>query len=430
VNRPLSRFVGLLPQGTLRVAVGLAVLGIASYVHLAIAGHTLPVAQMADLSVLWSFVYSIGLGLFYPIEQEVTRTSATRRVAGVGARPVLRRGFLLAFVLCGAVWLVMAVTSPVLAARFFDGELSLVVVTALSIAAIAVYSPVRGVSAGMAHFDVYSRQLGWDGVLRIVLSVFLAAAGLRSAALFGLILAVAPFLATLAVARPVRQMSQPGPPSDSRELGRGVGPLLISMLLGQFALNSAVVGARLLAPAVSSLTAALLSALILIRIPVFIYSAIQASLLSGLAAAAAVGETQKLHRMVGHAAAVVTALMLAAGIPAIVAGPWLIHALFKAPPALSWVDFAILSAGTLAYLLALILGQAAISLHRHKEQMYAWVAGAVTLAVITALPGVVRLRVELAYACATWVVVAGLVATVFLIGRESPVVSSAPAQTG
>jgi O-antigen/teichoic acid export membrane protein len=409
------------------VGVGLAVLGVASYVHLAIAGHTLSTAQMADLSVLWSFVYSIGLGLFYPIEQEVTRTSAARRVAHVGAGPVLRRGFLISAGLCGGVWLIMAVSSPVLAARLFSGSYVLVVVTALSIAAIALYSPVRGVAAGMARFQVYSRQLGWDGVLRIVLSAGLALFAIRSAALFGLILAIAPLVATLAVARPVRAMSLPGPASDARELGRGVAPLLISMLLGQFALNSAVVGARLLAPEQTSLTAALLSALILIRIPVFIYSAIQASLLSGLAASAALRETDKLYRMVRHAAAIVTLLMLVCGIPAIAVGPWLIHTLFRAPAALSWVDFAILCAGTLAYLLSLILGQAAISLHRHKEQMYAWIAGAVTLVVITVIPGVVRLRVEWAYAAATWVVVAGLSAAVFLARRESPVVA---AETG
>lgn len=421
--------VGLLPEGTLRVAVGLGVLGVAAYVHLAIAGHTLPVSQMADLSVLWSFVFSLGLGLFYPIEQEVTRTSAARRVAGVGVGPVVRRGFLVSFALCGGVWLVMAVTAPALASRFFGGEYALVVVTALSIAAIAVYSPVRGVAAGVARFDVYSRQLAWDGVLRIVLSVTLALAAVRTAVMFGLILAVAPLLATLAVARPVRDMSRPGPASDGRELGRGVAPLVVSMLLGQFALNSAVVGARLLAPALTNLTSALLSALILIRIPVFVYSAIQASLLSGLAAAAALGDIVQLHRLLRHAAAVVTLLMFACGLPAVVAGPWLIHLLFRAPAALSWVDFAILSAGTLAYLLALILGQAAISLHRHKEQMYAWVAGAVTLALVTAIPGDVRLRVEFAYAAATWVVVGGLTAAVFLVRRESAALDSAPAGT-
>jgi O-antigen/teichoic acid export membrane protein len=420
----------LLPPGTLRVGVGLAVLGIASYVHLAIAGHTLPVAEMADLSVLWSFVYSVGLGLFYPIEQEVTRTSAARRVAGVGVGPLVRRGFALSAALYGAVWLIMGATSPVLASRFFGGQFGLVAVTAASIAAIAVYSPVRGVAAGVARFDIYSRQLAWDGVLRIVLSVLLAVFAIRSAAAFGLILAVAPLVATLAVARPVRQVSLPGPASDGRELGRGVAPLLVSMLLGQFALNSAVVAARLLAPEQTALTAALLSALILIRIPVFVYSAIQASLLSGLAAAAALGENDQLHRMVRHAATIVTLLMVVCGVPAVLAGPWLIHVLFRAPAALSWVDFAILSAGTLAYLLALILGQAAISLHRHKEQMYAWVAGAVVLAVITALPGDVRLRVEWAYAASMWIVTGGLAAAVFLVRRTSAVVDSAPVQTG
>jgi hypothetical protein len=403
----------MLPPGTLRVGVGLAVLGVATYVHLFIAGHTLSQPQMANFSVLWSIVYSVGLGLFYPIEQEITRTSAARRVAGLGVAPVVRRGFVLAAWLCGGVWAILALTTPVLASRFFAGQTILVAITATSIAAIAAYSPVRGVSAGQAEFGVYSRQLGADGVLRIVLAGLLALLGLRSAPLFALILTIAPLAATLWVARPIRTMSHPGPPSDGREVGRGLAPLLVSMLLGQFALNSAVVGARILAPARNDLVTALLDALILIRIPVFVFSALQASLLSGLAAAAARGDRAELRRLVRHACAIVTLLMVGCAVIAIPAGSWIIHTAFKAPMVLSWTDFAILCVGTYAYLLSLILGQAAISLHRHVGQMFAWLAGAVALVAVTVMPGDVRLRVEFAYAATTVVVVGGLAATVF-----------------
>ena len=48
----LSRALGLLPPGTLPVGAGLAVLGGASYVHLAVFGHLLSAPGMAAMSVL------------------------------------------------------------------------------------------------------------------------------------------------------------------------------------------------------------------------------------------------------------------------------------------------------------------------------------------------------------------------------------------
>ncbi len=425
VTGPLRQLAGVLPTGTLRVSAGLAVLGLGSYLHLAIAGHSLSQAQMADLSVLWSIVYSIGLGLFFPIEQEVTRTAAARRVAGLGVAPLVRRGFLVALGVCAGVGALLAVGAPALAHRLLGGEAVLVVVTGAAIAAIAVYSPVRGVTAGTARFDLYGRQLGLDGILRIVLAAGLALWGPRSAAAFGLILTIAPAVATLAVARPVCRASAPGPPSTGRELGWAVLPLMASMLIGQFALNSAVVGARLVAPGRTALAAALLAALILIRIPVFVFAALQASLLSGLAAAAAVGDGPRVRRLVRHAAAVVSVLMVATGVPAVVVGPWLTRTLFAAPAGLGPADFAILSAATFAYLLALVLGQVAIALHRHRDQLVAWLSGAAALVVITALPGDVRLRVELAYAGATWVVV-GVLAAVLVLRPELGTLTRSP----
>ena len=55
------RALDVLPPGTLTVGAGLAVLGAGYYAHLAVAGHSLPAAGMAALSVLWSIVFLLGL---------------------------------------------------------------------------------------------------------------------------------------------------------------------------------------------------------------------------------------------------------------------------------------------------------------------------------------------------------------------------------
>ena len=141
---------------------------------------------MAQMSVLWSVVYLLGLGVFFPVEQELTRLVRAHR-AGQGAAPVVRRGVAAAAALLAVVLLVMAVTTGPLAGRLFDGDTELVPVAGAAALALAVTSVSRGTLAGLGRFDLYGRQLAVDGGLRVIFAVGLGAAGDRSAAGFGLI---------------------------------------------------------------------------------------------------------------------------------------------------------------------------------------------------------------------------------------------------
>jgi len=49
---PLARLARALPPGMAAVAAGTVILGAASYVHLAVAGHSLATVDMARVSVL------------------------------------------------------------------------------------------------------------------------------------------------------------------------------------------------------------------------------------------------------------------------------------------------------------------------------------------------------------------------------------------
>jgi O-antigen/teichoic acid export membrane protein len=414
----VRRLSAALPRGTLINTVGVGVLGLASYVHLAIAGHSLGPVQMANLSVIWSVVFSLGYGLFLPIEQEVTRVVAARRVAGRGSRPVWRRGFVLTWLIFGGLTVAFVIGTPVLADRLFGGSGALVAVTLGGLFGLAVASPVRGQAAGAGRFELYSGQLGLDGVLRIVLAVALGVAGSRSTAQFGLVLLVAPVLSTAVLLWPVRRTAAPGPATDHVELGRGVGPLIVTVLLGQFMLNSVIVSARLLAPEQSVLAAALLSALVLIRVPTLIFGAVQPSLLSSLAGL----EHHDHHafaRQLRHAAALVTAMMACFAVPLVAIGPWLVRALFAAPDVLDRFDFLLLSLGTWAFLLAQALGVGVLALHRHRVQTLAWAAGALVLLAVTVLPAPVLIRLEWAYLAGNATVAIGL-AAFLLLRREHP----------
>ncbi|MGC9501598.1 lipopolysaccharide biosynthesis protein [Streptomyces sp. WG7] len=394
----LDRISTALPRGTAFVGAGTAVLGVASYVHLAAAGHTLAVDDMASFSVLWTVVFSIGLGLFFPVEQEITRIVAGRVVRGDGVLPVLRRGAALSLGLLAVVLVPLALFAQQLADLFFHGDTSLVLALGGAFTALAVAYVTRGVLAGLGRFEAYGMQLGLDGGLRIVLSAGLAVAGVESVFAFAAVLTVAPLLAVLATIRPVFRGARAGSQAQWRELIEHLGLLVGSTLLAQLLVNIAVISTKVIATDDDALVAALLSALVLARVPLFVFGAFQVSLLAGLSAAAAEGDTQGYRRLLVRAASVTAGLGVAGGIGAVALGPALLPTVFGAPDVLGAADFAWLSLGTVLYMLAMVLGQALLTSGGARMQLMAWVVGTVVLVAVTLSPLELRTRVELAYA--------------------------------
>jgi O-antigen/teichoic acid export membrane protein len=434
-----TRTLRLLPAGTLAVGAGLAVLGAGSYAHLAVAGHSLSQSDptgIAALSVLWAIVFWLGLGLFFPVEQELIRHVAARRAVGEGIIPVVRRGAILAGGVLAATLVPLAAAARPLARSLFGGDVTMVAALAAAFLALAVVSVSRGVLAGMGRFNAYGCQLAIDGGLRIVFAGILGAAGIHSAALFGLILAAAPLLSAVLTAGPMLRDLHPGPPIRWSAMCRGLGFLVLTMLLAQFVVNIGVINIKLLSPpGRPAVVGALLAATILARIPLFVFTALQASLLPDLAGALAVREQSRFWRLVIRGSGIVTVLAVAGGLPTVIFGPWLIHLLFNARPVLGPTDFALLTAGTLFYMLAMVLGQGAMAMSRHREQLFAWIVGTVVLVAITVVPGEVKLRVEGAYSLSSLTV--ALVLAILLrmhrprdLQATSDVRMMAPVQTG
>src|SRR5262245_13642932 len=420
IRSPVTGLLRLVPPGTAPVAAGLAVLGVASYVHLAIAGHTLNPAAMSSLAVLWSIVFAIGPGLFFPVEQEIARLRAGLRAHRQRGAAVLRRGTLLALGLLGGLFIGLVLAGPALTDRLFAGDAGLVWALAGAFAGLAAAHTTRGVFAGTGRFGYYGAQLGLDGALRIVLAVLLGLLGVRSALWFALVLTLAPVASVLLTLPPVlAAFARPAgaPTVGWVALGRGLGLLTVSALLAQVLVNIAVVDVRLLAPTEVAIAAAMLAALVLVRIPLFVFASLQAALLPGLSAAVARGERPAFGRLLGQSLAVVTVLGGLGGVVAVFAGAWLSTRLFDAPALLGRGDFAVLAVGTLAYLWALVLGQGVLALGHHRDQALAWVAGIAVLAALTLTPGAVAHRVELGYAGGAFTVAAELAA---VLARRVP----------
>jgi O-antigen/teichoic acid export membrane protein len=412
------RALDILPPGTLTVGAGLLVLGAGYYAHLAVAGHSLTASGMAALSVLWSIVFLLGLGVFLPIEQELIRLVAARTARGEGIGPVVRRACLVSAIVLAAILVPLAAAAGPLAGRLFGGDTAMVAVLAGACAALAVTAVSRGTLAGLGAFRGYSFQLAADGGLRAALACALGLAGSRSAVAFGLVLTVAPLLAVVATLGPLLANLRPGPVLPASAMRGRLALLIGTMLLAQILINAAVISARLLSPGDPAVVGALLAAAVLARVPLFVFTSLQTSLLPGLAGAVAAGDPARFRHLLTRSCGVVVVLGVAGGLVATIFGPWLTHLLFAARPVLGNAAFAWLAAGTLCYMLAMVLGQGAMALSRHRDQLLSWLAGVAVLGVITTAPGEVTMRVVTAYAagCATVAVVLAIV-----LVRHSPV---------
>jgi O-antigen/teichoic acid export membrane protein len=403
----VRRLLRAVPAGTLVVGCGLAVLGLASYVHLAVAGHALSGAPAAysAVSVLWALVFSVGIGLFLPVEQEVSRLVAARSVAGEGVAPVLRTAALLAGGLLLLLVAILGVAAGPIADRLFEGDRLMVVALCGALAGLAAEHLTRGVLSGLGRFGWYGTQLGVDGALRMAMAAGLGLAGVRSPLAYALILAVAP-LASVALTLPaVLRDLGPGAPVALRTLFQGLGLLLASNVLMQVIINIGVINVKLLSPGDTAFAGSLLNALQLARIPLFVFASLQASLLPALTRAIAAGDIPGYRRVLIRAVGVVILLGVVGGVPAVALGPDLVPLLFSQPDVLGRAGFAWLAAGTLAYMVASVIGPAVVARGRHAAQTLGWLVGTAVLVAVTLGPGDVRLRVELAFAIGSFVVV-------------------------
>jgi O-antigen/teichoic acid export membrane protein len=409
-----SRAAGLLPTGTLLVAAGLAVLGVGTYAQLAVAGHSLSTAGMAAMSVLWSIVFWIGVGLFFPVEQELIRLVAARTARGEGIVPVARRAAALAGAILAATLAPLAVAARPLADSLFSGDIGMVGALAAALLGLAVTSVCRGVLAGQGKFTAYGGSLAIDGGLRIALACALGIAGTRSPTAFGLTMAVPPLLSAACMLGPLLRDLHPGPAIAWTVMCRGLGLLIGTMLLAQFVVNVAVINVRLLSPGDPAVVGALLAAMILARVPLFVFTSLQVSLLPGLAGAVAAADKARFRQLAARGCGIVTVLGIAGGVPAAILGPRLIRVLFAVRPTLGHADFAWLASGTLFYMLAMVLGQSAMALSRHRDQLLGWMTGVLVLVAITLGPGEVKRRVEVGYALSSLTVAVVLALVVFL----------------
>ncbi len=389
------------PEGSATIGLWLIVAGVTAYLFLAISGRALGSNRYSALAVLWVLAFTAAPGFFQPLEQEIARAVAARRARRVGTLPVIARaaatGSLLAVGLL-VVILVAALVSP-LVDSLFKGQSLLVWALAIMLVGYLSEHVTRGVLAGYDRFGPYGLLVGSEGILRLIACIVFVVIGVETAGPYGLLVAFAPFAAVAIALRGQKGLIEPGPPASWTEISRNIGFLVAGSALALALLNAAAVVVQLLSSSSESeQTSWIFAGMLLSRVPLYFFQAIQATLVPELSEQRGAGEREAFRAGLRKLVIAVIVIGAASAIGSAVLGPWAVRTFFGSDFQLDVRDMALLGFGSAVYMLALTLGQALIALEHHGRYAFAWVVGVVAFLIVVALGGSdVLLRAELAY---------------------------------
>ena len=388
-----------MPSGTLAVGVGLLVSGVAAYAFLVVADHALRAEgpdNVAPLTAIWAMIFFLGPGVFLPLEQEVSRATAGRRVQGRGIGPLVHRAGALGGALALVVAVACVVAAPWMVDTLFHGQTMLWVALVLSIVSFPAAHLLRGVVSGRGLFAAYSLFIGSDAVIRLLIAIGLAVFGVRSAGPYGMALALAPLAAVALVIPRAGGRSEPGPPSPWSELSTSLGTLLVGSVCAQGLINAAMIAPNILADASEKGDVKrLFNGIIVGRVPLFLFQAVQAALLPKLAALASGHAWEEFRLQLTRLLVAVGAIGVLGTVGGWALGPIFVKILFDAD--LGHRDMGLLAAGTAFFILAMSLAQALIAVERPGRMALGWAVGVIAFLVVVVVAGDdLFLRVEVA----------------------------------
>jgi O-antigen/teichoic acid export membrane protein len=234
----------------------------------------------------------------------------------------------------------------------------------------------RGICSGSGRFTEYAVVLGSDGIVRIVLCVALAVVGVSAAGAYGMAIAISPLFAVAYVYRRGALRSDPGPAAEWNEVTPNLGWLLVGSVCAAALLNAGPITAALLSSeSDNSLVTQFSYGVLLARIPLFLFQAVQAALLPRLSRQAARGEFDEFRSGLKRLMVVVLVVGVVGTVGAFIIGPWALRIVYDAD--LSGRTLAMLSLSSAVYMLALATAQAVIALRGHALVAMGWAIGVV-----------------------------------------------------
>jgi hypothetical protein len=221
--------------------------------------------------------------------------------------------------------------------------------------------------------------IGSDGVIRIAVCVILAALGIKHPAPYAFAVALSPLVAVVAVGMRGELATDDGPEAPWNEVTQNLGWLLLGTVLAAGLLNAGPVTAQLLGDDTPATHAAITRfgyGVLVARIPLFLFQAVQAALLPRLARLAAQGDFGEFRHGLRKLLKLVALVGVVGTAGAFVLGPPVIERMYDA--SLSGRTLAMLALSSALYMGALATAQAVVALRGHGVVAAGWVLAVVS----------------------------------------------------
>ncbi len=367
-----DRSGGAIPEGAITIAIGLIIAGIATYAFFRVGASALGGdEEFAPIAAMWFAMFALAPGFFLPIEQELGRALAHRRALGQGGRSVVAKVSILTLIVSAIVVAVLGISSPWLTGSYFAGDWWMFGALLVGFAAYAPVHLSRGICSGLGRFTPFAVVIASDGVMKILGTVLLTAIGVTAVGAYAFAIAVAPLFAVIAIGLRGFLRTEPGPPAEWREVSQNFGWLLLGTACAAVLLNAGPIAANVLASDVDADAVTRFGyGVLLARVPLFMFQAIQASLLPRLARLAAQHSFGEFRRGLRLLIIVVAGIGVIGTIGGGLLGPWALKLVYGAN--LSGRTLALLALSSALYMMAIAISQAVLALEDHAFVALGW----------------------------------------------------------
>jgi O-antigen/teichoic acid export membrane protein len=272
------------------------------------------------------------------------------------------------------------------------------VTVALAVALVG-YAPfhiARGICSGLGHFRLYSAMIALDGLLRVGAAGVFLVLGLERVGAYALMVAAVPLTIAVSAFASGRLRTDEGSAATWAELAPNLGWLLAGTLCAGALINAGPLTVDVLGegsdPADVTRFA---NAVLLARVPLFLFQAVQAAMLPRLASLAATGDSREFRDVLRRLFVLVGGVGVVGVVGAFVAGPWVLELVYGG--GIDRRTITLLALASAVYMLAQACAQSVLSMSGHVLVALGWMASLTSFLVTAAWSSdELFLRVELA----------------------------------
>jgi O-antigen/teichoic acid export membrane protein len=287
------------------------------------------------------------------------------------------------------------VSSSWLTNDMFEGHWIVTIALIISFFAYAPMHMARGIASGSGRFVAYGTIMGVDGAVRILACVILWQLNVTAVGPYALAVVLAPLVAVLIVVARGETRTDDGPPASFAEVTPNLGWLLLGTIMAAALVNAGPLGVDFLAnSSEAEKVTAFGNGVLLSRVPLFLFQAVQAALLPRLARLAAKGDLEEFKQGLSLLLKVVSAVAILGTVGAFLLGPPILDLVYEG--GLDRRTLTLLALASGVYMLALAVSQAVIALQGHKYVAAGWLFAMISFLVVTTFgANDLFLRVEL-----------------------------------